>query len=171
MLSPTNALSVESASAGRAIWKLIFAAHGWWSIQVHYLWKELQLGGQHQNAYSPLRARRAAWLENTHFSLCHFSRTGWGYIGSSDIYSCICVVQFLCHFFLVTDHLGNFPTFVYVYFSTCVLQWQFEGPHRYVVSSHWLHMSGLGFSLFFFTHFLSDLLTKFSTPFPHSCSF
>ena len=50
------------------------------------MWKELQLCGQHRNAYSPLRARRAAWLENTHFSFCNFSGTGWGYIGSSDIY-------------------------------------------------------------------------------------
>ena len=53
MMILTTALSVESASAGRAIWKLIFAAHGWWSLQLRYLWRVLQLGGQYENAYLP----------------------------------------------------------------------------------------------------------------------
>ena len=89
VMIPTTAVSVERASAGRITRKLIFAAHGWWPIQVHYLWKELQLGGQHQNSYSPLRARRQAELENTHFAFRNFSRTGGGYTASSDIYICI----------------------------------------------------------------------------------
>ena len=86
MMVHTTALFVERPSTGRATSKLIFPAHGWWSVQLQYLWKVLQLGGLHQNSYSPLGARRKAWLENTHFALWNFSRTGWGYTASSDIY-------------------------------------------------------------------------------------
>ena len=92
----TTALFVERPSTGRATSKLIFPAHGWWSVQLQYLWKVLQLGGLHQNSYSPLGARRKAWLENTHFALWNFSRTGWGYTASSDIYYPVLLSWGLC---------------------------------------------------------------------------
>ena len=95
MLIPTIALYVERASAKRTTSKLILSAHGCWSLQLHNMWKELQLGGLHHNSCSPLRARRKAWLENTTFALSNFSRTGWGYTSSSGIYSAISDYQAL----------------------------------------------------------------------------
>ena len=62
--------------------------HGRQALHVHYLWKELQLGGRHQNSYLPqvlsgclwcwadlFGAKRKTLLDNTPFALFSFAPT------------------------------------------------------------------------------------------------
>ena len=74
--SPTIALSVERASPGRTPSELISAAQ---PRQLHYLWKELQLGGRPHNSYWPpkghlasAQVRQEVITGNTPFSLSNF---------------------------------------------------------------------------------------------------
>ena len=62
--------------------------HGRQALHMHYLWKELQLGGRHQNSYLPqvlsgclwcwadlFCAKRRTLLDNTPFALFSFAPT------------------------------------------------------------------------------------------------